>query len=404
MYRGCTVAVVVPAYNESGFVGEVIETVPAFVDRVYAVDDCSTDGTWAEMREAATRVNEREQMVTDGRGEANEVSRPSPDDRDDADGGDAGSAAAGTVEAATADAESGAAGTGAAGETAAGDARVATRARAAQRGAAEPPTFDPRVVPMRHEENRGVGAAITTGYRQALADGIDVTAVMNGDGQMDPDILDRIIDPVVEGRADYAKGDRLSFPAYREGMSGWRLFGNVVLTFLTKVASGYWKMTDPQNGYTAVSLEALEALDLEAAHETYGFCNDVLVRLNVTDFRIADVPMQAVYGEETSHINYSTFIPVVSMLLLGGFVRRLRDKHLVVDFHPMVFLYALGAFGAAGALAFAGWAVAVAATAASGNALLSAGFAVTTALLGGLLLTLAMVFDMRHNAEMEVHA
>jgi glycosyltransferase involved in cell wall biosynthesis len=151
MYRGCTVAVVVPAYNESGFVGEVIETVPAFVDRVYAVDDCSTDGTWAEMREAATRVNEREQMVTDGRGEANEVSRPSPDDRDDADGGDAGSAAAGTVEAATADAESGAAGTGAAGETAAGDARVATRARAAQRGAAEPPTFDPRVVPMRHE-------------------------------------------------------------------------------------------------------------------------------------------------------------------------------------------------------------------------------------------------------------
>jgi glycosyltransferase involved in cell wall biosynthesis len=389
MYEGCTVGVVVPAYNESGFVGEVIETVPAFVDRVYAVDDCSTDGTWEEIRAVADRMNDPGRpAVTDG-GRRNEGSAAGGDD-DGADGGrretDGGRSLAGEPRA---DVEE---------RADAGAAQADDDPDGAVGGA-----FEPRVVPLRHQENRGVGAAIATGYRQALADDIDVTAVMNGDGQMDPEILARIIAPVIEGRADYAKGDRLSHPAYREGMSGWRLFGNVLLTFLTKVASGYWKMTDPQNGYTAVSLAALEAIDLDAVHERYGFCNDMLVRLNVRDFRIADVPMQAVYGEETSHISYSTFIPTVSLLLLRGFVRRLRDKHLVVDFHPLVFLYGLGTAGGLASAAYAGWALVAGATGGE-RALLYGGVALVAVLLSGLLLSLAMVFDMHQNEEMEVHA
>jgi hypothetical protein len=195
-----------------------------------------------------------------------------------------------------------------------------------------------------------VGAAITTGYRLAAADRMDVVAVMNGDGQMDPDMLDRIVDPVVEGRADYAKGNRLARPEYRESMSRWRLFGNTLLTLLTKVASGYWGTVDPQNGYTAISREAIEALDLDATYDRYGFCNDVLVRANVQRFRVVDVGMPAVYGEESSHIDYTSFVPRLSLLLAYQFHWRLRERYLDGGVHPIAALYGLGEAGVATSL------------------------------------------------------
>ena len=202
---------------------------------------------------------------------------------------------------------------------------------------------DARVVPIHHNPNRGVGAAITAGYKRAIEDGMDIAAVMAGDNQMDPGYLPSLLDPIVDGRADYAKGNRLISDAYRAGMSGWRSFGNSLLTFLTKVASGYWQMMDPQNGYTAVSVKALAELPLDSIYPGYGYCNNLLVWLNICGMRVQDVAMPARYGRERSGIHYSTYIPRVSRLLLVNFLFRLRTKYVQMGFHPLAFFYVAGA-------------------------------------------------------------
>nr|WP_238320330.1 glycosyltransferase family 2 protein [Methanoculleus bourgensis] len=145
---------------------------------------------------------------------------------------------------------------------------------------------DPRIVPIHHSPNRGVGAAITSGYKRAVADGMEIAAVMAGDNQMDPAYLPALLDPIVEGRADYTKGNRLINEAYRKGMSPWRSFGNSLLTFLTKIASGYWQMMDPQNGYTAISVKALAELPLDSIYQGYGYCNNLLIWLNICGCRV----------------------------------------------------------------------------------------------------------------------
>ncbi|MDG5776857.1 glycosyltransferase family 2 protein [Haloarculaceae archaeon H-GB2-1] len=326
MYKGKTVAVVITAYNEEGLVGDVIDTLPTFVDRAYVVDDASTDGTWGEIKRHSTALNA-------ARSAASVV-----------DGDETGEVA----------------------------------------------------VPIRHETNSGVGGAIKTGYRRAYEEGMDVTVVLNGDGQMDPDILDRIIDPIVEGRADYAKGNRLMSREHTGDMSTWRQFGNGILTFLTKVASGYWKTMDPQNGYTAISYRALDSIDIDDLYEEYGFLNDLLVKLNAYNMRVADVEMQAIYGEETSTIRYSTFIPALSLLLLRSFLWRLKVRYLVYDFHPLVLLYALGSVGLLATVVQSGVLIAtgiggVLAWSTVGLAALFSGFA----------LSLAMSFDLMNNEHLE---
>ena len=280
MYKGNSIAVVVTAYDEAAFVGRVIETIPEYVDRIYAVDDASPDDSWAVIRRVAERINEAAEPA-----------------RAIADGGDG-----------------------------------------------------RRVVPISHEENRGYGGAVKTGYERAVADGIDVVAVMNGDAQMDPAILDRILDPVVDGEADYAKGNRLLTPDDRASMSTFRFIGNAALTGLSKFATGYWTLSDPQNGYTAISREAIETLDLESITDEYGFLNHLLTHLNVAEFRVADVPMTAVYGEEESSIGYSSFVGFVSLLLLRSFLWRLKTRYIVRSFHPAVVFYGAGATGLAGGL------------------------------------------------------
>ncbi|SFR49221.1 glycosyltransferase family 2 protein [Halorubrum sodomense] len=305
MYGGATVAVVIPAYNEAGFVGEVIETVPGFVDRVYVVDDCSTDGTWTEIRETLTGLEGSERPG----GSLRPIADESP-----AEGSGPLADGSGSV-------TNGPDGT----EVAAGPAwRDRIVARDARTGTVLP---DRIVVALRHRENAGVGGAIKTGYRNAMAADadVDVVAVMSGDGQMDPAILDRIIGPVVRGEADYAKGNRLRHAEYRRQMSTWRMFGNVLLTGLTRIASGYWRMADPQNGYTAISSRALDRVEFESLYEDYGFCNHLLVRLNKQGLRIADVPMRAVYGDETSNIRYASFVPRLSLLLFRSYLGRLLD-------------------------------------------------------------------------------
>lgn len=256
MYREHRIAVVVPAYNEELLIGPTLDTMPGCVDRVYVVDDCSTDDTSGRVAERAAK--------------------------------------------------------------------------------------DSRVVSIRHEENRGVGAAIVTGYAAALADGMEIVAVMAGDNQMDPAFLPKLLDPIVDEKADYAVGNRLINPEFRTGMSRWRFVGNAALTLLTKIASGYWQLVDPQNGYTAISRRALETIPLDAVYPRYGYCNDILVRLNVYGFRVKNVPHPARYGLERSGIKYSSYIVRLSRLLLKDFLWRLKTKYVIMGFHPLVFFYFFG--------------------------------------------------------------
>jgi len=201
---------------------------------------------------------------------------------------------------------------------------------------------DPRIVPIHHDRNGGVGAAIVSGYRRSLDDGFDIAAVMAGDNQMDPAFLPDLLDPIVDGHADYTMGNRLISPEYRRGMSKWRFFGNAMLTLLTKIASGYWQMMDPQNGYTAISKRALKTIPLGGIYPGYGYCNDLLVRLNVYGFRVRNIPHPARYGRETSGIRYRTYIVRVSNLLFRDFLWRLKMKYVVMGFHPLVFYYFFG--------------------------------------------------------------
>jgi glycosyltransferase involved in cell wall biosynthesis len=202
---------------------------------------------------------------------------------------------------------------------------------------------DPRVVVLAHEENRGVGAAIVTGYKRALAEQIDVTAVMAGDNQMDPAELESIAGPVVRGEVDYAKANRLFTGRAWEVMPHNRYLGNAVLSLLTKIASGYWHVADSQAGYTAISRRVLDLLDLDALYTRYGFPNDLLVHLNVWNARVRDVPSRPVYGVgERSGIRLRRVVPRISWLLLKAFLWRMREKYVIRDFHPLVFFYALG--------------------------------------------------------------
>jgi glycosyltransferase involved in cell wall biosynthesis len=185
-----------------------------------------------------------------------------------------------------------------------------------------------RLVVINHKQRMGAGAATLSGHKKALEDGMDVIAIMAGDGQMDPAILDKILDPVVEGKADYSKGDRLSVPQHKNGMSAWRVFGNFLLTHLTRIASGYWHISDPQNGYTAISRDVLERIDLNKVETGFAFENDLLVKLHVCGARVADVSHPARYRGERSKIKYLHFMVSTSWLLLKDFLWRLRVEYV----------------------------------------------------------------------------
>ena len=202
---------------------------------------------------------------------------------------------------------------------------------------------DPRVEVIVHELNRGVGAAIVTGYRRALEEGLDVVCVMAADNQMDPADLATLVQPVARGELDYAKANRLFTGQAWELIPRARYLGNAVLSMLTKIASGYWHVADSQSGYTAIGRPMLAQLDLDRVYTGYGFPNDFLVHLNVWNARVRDFPSRPVYGVgERSGIRYHRVVPRISWLLLRGFFWRLREKYVIRDFHPLVFFYAFG--------------------------------------------------------------
>jgi glycosyltransferase involved in cell wall biosynthesis len=183
-----------------------------------------------------------------------------------------------------------------------------------------------RVEVIVHDRNRGVGAAITTGYRRALALGAHVTAVMAGDGQMDPADLPRLLAPVVGGEADYAKGNRFAWPGGWRMIPPVRLLGSVALSWLTRLASGYWHLGDSQCGYTAASRHALAALGADL-FARYGYPNDLLARLAAARVRVVDVPVRPVYGPDwRSGLRPLRVALPIAWLLLRGFCRRLRAR------------------------------------------------------------------------------
>ncbi len=202
---------------------------------------------------------------------------------------------------------------------------------------------DKRMGLITHEKNQGVGASIVSGYKRAMEMNIDVIAVMAGDSQMDPNDLENIIKPIVNGTADYAKGNRLFYGDAWNMIPHYRYLGNSFLSLLTKIASGYWHVADSQSGYTAISLIALRRINLDKIYKRYGMPNDMLIKLNQYDFRVKDVHVRPVYNiGEKSGIKPTRVVPKISWILFKGFWQRLFFKYVVKDFHPLVFFYLLG--------------------------------------------------------------
>ena len=206
---------------------------------------------------------------------------------------------------------------------------------------------DGRVVLLRHEVNKGVGAAIITGYLQSSADGYDIAVVVGGDNQMPLEVVDDLIEPVASGAFDYAKGNRFLMPQVGlDGMPWTRFIGNALISIMTKMASGFYKIFDVVDGYTAISKRAIDMIDWNKAWKGYGYPMDFLVRLNAYGLRVKDVPRRAIYleGERQSQIKGVDYALRVTPMMVRGFFWRLLSKYLIRDFHPLFFFYLFGLF------------------------------------------------------------
>ena len=263
MYRDKRIALVIPTYNERRLIRPTLENVPDLIDRIFVVDDGSTDDT-----------------VT-------------------------------VIESCMAS--------------------------------------DPRIEMIRHDTNRGPGAAIITGYNRVLTEGYDVAVTCGGDFQMPLEQVTNLLEPLILGQADYTKGNRFmvhnsALATVPENMPRTRLLPNIIITALTKIASGYYKVADVVDGFTAINREMLERIDWNRAWGGYGYPMDFLIRLNAYGARVKDVPRRASYlpGERQSQIKGLRYALRVSPMLLRGFFWRLWTKYLLWDFHPLVFFYFLG--------------------------------------------------------------
>lgn len=194
-------------------------------------------------------------------------------------------------------------------------------------------TADPRVTVIYHEKNLGVGGAVVTGFRKGLALGCDVLVKIDGDGQMDPGDAERFIAPIREGKADYVKGNRFRDFSSISRMPKTRLLGNSVLSFVVKLVSGYWNLVDPTNGYVAISARTLEQLDLDLIARGYFFETDMLIRLNIINAVVAEVPIPARYGDEPSSLSVARLAATFPARLLAGLMKRILLKYYVYDFN-----------------------------------------------------------------------
>lgn len=260
---------------------------------------------------------------------------------------------------------------------------------------------DPRVSVIRHPENTGVGGAILTGHKAAFALGADINVVMAGDGQMDPRFVTDLLEPIVEDGFGFAKADRFFSMDSFSGMPRHRVVGNIALSFATKLASGYWHLFDPQNGYTAIHRDTLERIPLDRIRHGYSFENDLLIHLNILRVPAVDVPIPAVYGDEVSGIRLRRVVPEIAGLLFHGFWKRFIYKYVLWSFSPIA-LFLLGGLSLTGfGLLVGAWVVAHTlgtATASTGSVLL----AVTPFLLGMNMIMYALMLDIQESPDAPV--
>lgn len=187
--------------------------------------------------------------------------------------------------------------------------------------------------------NGGNGQALIDGYLKAIEMKIDVVTVMDGDGQMDPADLENVVRPVAEGIVDYTMGNRLTYDGVSKIMPMYRFLGNSLLTLLTKFATGYWQLMDPQCSYCAISHKALKKIDIASMVRGYGYNADVLNRLNIYGFKAMNVDVRPVYGEQVSKIKLWSYVPKIIVILARLFLRRLWKRYVILDFHPLVLFY-----------------------------------------------------------------
>ncbi len=192
---------------------------------------------------------------------------------------------------------------------------------------------DKRVNVLRHAVNQGVGGAVITGYKAAKADNAMIAVKIDGDGQMDPQLLPYFVKPIIDGEADYTKGNRFYFPANVRSMPRLRLFGNIALSFITKISSGYWDLFDPTNGYTALHLSVLDLLSIDRIAKRYFFETDMLYRLNICRCVVRDIPMEAIYGDEQSSLKIKDILLSFAGNNLKNFVKRVVYNYFLRDFN-----------------------------------------------------------------------
>ena len=202
---------------------------------------------------------------------------------------------------------------------------------------------EPRLRLIRHPRNQGVGGAMATGFGAALEADSDLVVKCDGDGQMDPRDIEALLRPILADRAEYSKGCRFHHFRDLSAMPRARLGGNIALTFLTKFASGYWHVLDPQNGFVAIRGDVLRRLPLARLARGYFFENDMLIRLNALEARVEDVPMPSRYGDETSSLRPGRALLEFPFRLVGGFFRRLFWRYLFYDVSPVALFFLSGA-------------------------------------------------------------
>jgi glycosyltransferase involved in cell wall biosynthesis len=200
---------------------------------------------------------------------------------------------------------------------------------------------DHRIQLLTHTENMGLGQSLIDGYLASLETEADITVVMAGDNQMDPADLPTLLNTLIDGGNDYVKGNRL-LHADVHTMPKYRYLGNSLLTLLTKFATGYYALMDPQCGYTAIRNSALSKIPIEKMTKGYGYNADILTMLNIQQFSVSDSEVRPVYKTETSSIKVSRYIPRIVWLLTRLFLRRLWWRHVILDFHPLVLFYTFG--------------------------------------------------------------
>lgn len=305
MIKNKTIAVVVPAFNEEKQIKLVLDTMPDFVDRIVVVNDSSDDNTGDIVKTAIES-------------DKNDYSSSSIGEK--------------TIQ-----------------PTLYNEADIFLQDLDKQEDKlytpAELVNVNPgsdKIILINHLKNGGVGAAISNGYRWCKNNAVDCVAVMAGDGQMDPDELESICRPVVEEEIDYVKGNRLIHRSAKYLIPKKRYFGNSVLSILTKIASGYWRVSDTQTGFTAISLNALKKIDIGRIYKKYGMPNDLLVKLNLAKCTIKEVEIKPIYriGEQ-SKMKIMKVIPRVSWLLFRAFFKRIWNRYFRKDFHPLFLLYIL---------------------------------------------------------------